>query len=331
MMRRDRKTHENAYYSTQQLAKLLRVDQTTIRRWADSGKLKCFKSPGGHRKFTPEHVGEFISKYHYEVLPSRSGSSFEPGKESLLSLISSRDLHTLSEVFFAEARRGETDNLWAMLLDCYHADIPLVEIYDIIIRKAVRKILKLQKDGKLSESDKHVCLSSMVESLSQFQSSTQKAIASGRIATCASPVNGLEEVLFLGVHHVLRAAGWKVFDLGANTPVNVFIKAIEDYEPTLICASVAYFAETEGQRDCVTLEKAAELNGTELLYLDLCTGEIDTPASISTDPTRKMISSLKELVPYATKPSPMMDIRKKDLKPTLTNSDAVESIDAPNE
>lgn len=330
-MRRDRKTIENSYYSTRQLARLLRVDQTTIRRWADSGKLKCFKSPGGHRKFTPEHVGEFITKYHYEVLSSRSGSSFELGKESLLSLISSRELHTLSEVFFAEARRGDTDKLRAMLLDCYHADIPLVEIYDIIIRKAVRRILKLEKDGKLSEADKHVCLSSMVESLNQFQSSTQKAIASGRIATCASPVNGLEEVLFLGMHHVLRAAGWKVFDLGANTPVNVFIKAIVNYEPTLICASVAYSAETEGQRDCVTLEKAAESLGAELLYFSLNTGEIETLEATSVGPTRKIISSLKELVPYATKLFPMIGVQKKDLKATLTPSDAVESIDAPNE
>jgi excisionase family DNA binding protein len=331
IMRRDRNTVQNSYYSTRELAKLFRVDHTTIRRWADSGKLRCFRSPGGHRKFTPKHIAEFISKYHYEVLPPRFGFSCEPEKEGLLSLISSRDFHTLSEVFFAEACRVETDKLKDILSNCYHADIPLVDIYDIIIRKAVGKILKLQKDEKLSEANKHVYLSSIVESLNEFQSSTQKSLGSGRVAICASPANGLEEVVFLGVSHLLRATGWKVYDLGANTPVNVLTKAIEEYEPTLVCASGAYLVQKEGQRDCVMLEEAAALKGAELLYFCLKSGEIDTRESISAGAARKMISSLKELVPYATKPSPMIGVQKKDLKGTLTPSDAVESTDAPNE
>ncbi len=57
------------YYSTRELAKLFRVNESTIKRWADKGELKCFKTPGGHRKYTPEHVVEFISKYRYEILP----------------------------------------------------------------------------------------------------------------------------------------------------------------------------------------------------------------------------------------------------------------------
>jgi excisionase family DNA binding protein len=330
MMRRDRKAIENTYYSTKQLAKLLRVDQTTVRRWADSGKLNCFRSPGGHRKFTPERVEEFITKYQYEVLPLRSGSSFEAGKKSLLSLISPRDLHTLSEVFFAEAVRGETDKLRAMLLDCYHADIPLADIYDIIIRKTIRKILNLQKDGRLSETDKHICQSSMVESLNQFQSSSQNAITNGRIAICGSPVNALEETLLLGVDHLLRAAGWKVYDLGSNTPVDVLFKAIEEYKPILICVSAAYFAKEEDQQNCVVLEKAAGLSGAELLFCDLFSEEIKSPRLPPTEAKRNIISSLKDLVPYATKPFPEIDAQRRHVTRS-TSSNAVESMDAPNE
>jgi excisionase family DNA binding protein len=331
MMNRDRKTIENSYYSTRELARLFQVDHTTVRRWADSGKLKCFKSPGGHRKFTAEHVVAFINTYHYEVLPPRLGFSPGPGKERLLSLIWSRDLHTLSEVLFAEARRAEIDNIQEILLNCYNADIPVVDIYDIIIRKTIRKIQSLQKDGKLSETDKHICQSSMVESLDHFQSVTQKRSANGRIAVCASPANGLEEILFLGANHVLRVAGWKVYYLGANTPINVYINAIEEYKPTLICASVMYLVGKEGQEDCTMLEKAAELNGTELLYLNLCTEEFDAAESISTGATRKIVSSLKGLVPYAKKPLPGIGVQKKNSKTTLTTPDAVESADAPNE
>ena len=29
---------------------LLGVNQSTVRRWADSGKIRCFRTPGGHRR-----------------------------------------------------------------------------------------------------------------------------------------------------------------------------------------------------------------------------------------------------------------------------------------
>src|SRR5512145_3362075 len=55
-------------YSTEDLAKMFRVGKSTIKRWTDEGKLQCFKTPGGHRKFKPSNVHEFINQYHYEIV-----------------------------------------------------------------------------------------------------------------------------------------------------------------------------------------------------------------------------------------------------------------------
>jgi len=73
---------EDHYYSTRELSKLLRANESTVKRWADSGKLKCFKTPGGHRKFPPWHVAEFITKYRYELItqmPYQGKQSRYPG------------------------------------------------------------------------------------------------------------------------------------------------------------------------------------------------------------------------------------------------------------
>jgi len=60
--------HNDRYYSTRELSKLLGANESTIKRWADKGELKCFRTPGGHRKFTPDHVLEFVKKYNYELI-----------------------------------------------------------------------------------------------------------------------------------------------------------------------------------------------------------------------------------------------------------------------
>lgn len=39
------------WLSLTEASQLLGVHQTTVRRWADSGHLPCFRTPGGHRRF----------------------------------------------------------------------------------------------------------------------------------------------------------------------------------------------------------------------------------------------------------------------------------------
>jgi excisionase family DNA binding protein len=49
-------------YSTAELANLLKVNESTIKRWSDTGDLACVKTRGGHRRFAVSTVLEFIRK-----------------------------------------------------------------------------------------------------------------------------------------------------------------------------------------------------------------------------------------------------------------------------
>ena len=35
---------------------ILGVNESTVRRWADSGQIRCFRTPGGHRRFAEEDL-----------------------------------------------------------------------------------------------------------------------------------------------------------------------------------------------------------------------------------------------------------------------------------
>jgi excisionase family DNA binding protein len=43
-----------------QACRLLNVDESTLRRWADAGQVRTFRTPGGHRRFAEADVREIV-------------------------------------------------------------------------------------------------------------------------------------------------------------------------------------------------------------------------------------------------------------------------------
>ena len=47
------------FLTSADVAKLLGVGPTSVKRWADSGLLPCLRTPGKHRRFAREEVERF--------------------------------------------------------------------------------------------------------------------------------------------------------------------------------------------------------------------------------------------------------------------------------
>lgn len=57
-------------------ARYLGVAQSTVRKWADMGRLETFKTPGGHRRFRRDDLDRFMQGASGEQLPqSRRGGA----------------------------------------------------------------------------------------------------------------------------------------------------------------------------------------------------------------------------------------------------------------
>lgn len=50
--RKDEKPEADRWLSIDAACKLLGVDQSTLRRWSDSGRVPVFRTPGGHRRYS---------------------------------------------------------------------------------------------------------------------------------------------------------------------------------------------------------------------------------------------------------------------------------------
>lgn len=56
-----------------QACKLLNVDESTLRRWADAGQVRTFRTPGGHRRFAESDVRAIVDGKAVRRPPSDVG------------------------------------------------------------------------------------------------------------------------------------------------------------------------------------------------------------------------------------------------------------------
>lgn len=53
--------------TTFEISQYIHVDLTTVVDWCRLGKLKAYKTPGGHRRVQPEDFMEFLNKYEMPI------------------------------------------------------------------------------------------------------------------------------------------------------------------------------------------------------------------------------------------------------------------------
>lgn len=104
----DSAPEDNRWLSIDAACKILGVDQSTLRRWSDSGKVPVFRTPGGHRRYSEDDLRSFMQgeqrprrRMSRQLLTNMSLSGYERDylhEASTHSWYHSYDQHTLGEL-----------------------------------------------------------------------------------------------------------------------------------------------------------------------------------------------------------------------------------------
>lgn len=58
-------------YSSHDVAKMLKVNPTSVNKWAAEGKITCYVTPGGHRRFSRSSVEAFAKTFSMPLFEVR--------------------------------------------------------------------------------------------------------------------------------------------------------------------------------------------------------------------------------------------------------------------
>ena len=231
-------------YNSYEVAKIIGVNVSTIKRWADSGKIKCFKTRGGHRKFHLKHLREFV-KSDKKGHTSLNLSSLVGKSSKLLKAIDSADSKLISSYIFDSLVKGDKNKFISLTNSLIIKGFPFYYIFDEIILPTLVKIGEEWRANKLSITEEHLAS----EVIKKFLSSVDNKVVSSKIsknAFCFTLSNDkhdipllMAEVIFNQIENVFT------FNLGANLPVSDFINESSKIVPHIIFISIVYVEDID--------------------------------------------------------------------------------------
>ncbi len=225
--------------STADVSNMLKVNESTVKRWTDKGSLKCIKTPGGHRKYRMKDVVDFMETFAYDVT-----ELLVPGKEHFSTItvstdyaILSKDFNALTEIFYNTILKGSREDTFHYLNLLYANRISQIEIFDRILFPAFQKIGSKWMNNELGVEQEHLASNTALHAILKLQDHITKKPKHGGKALLGCLEDEYHELGITSVNNVLDAHGWTTYYLGANLPTESFVDAIEHYVPDVVMVS----------------------------------------------------------------------------------------------
>lgn len=271
--------------STRQVAQLLGVGEATVKRWADSSEIDCFRTPGGHRKFRLRDVTEFVQKRQYEA-----AGGLAPALESGGAPV--RNAVALIERY---AGRGDASACVSLMAMLRLQGQSLADIFDDVLAPALRSIGEKWEKCTLSAAEEHVATQTLVESIARAQPLAEPPGEPNRAdrgtAVVASVAGDQHDVAARMAACLLRARCFEVLAPLAQTPGRDLAEMILRARASVVALSCTLLSDVRQVTEQVEMaEQAVRHTGGILLVGGEGMERLRLPAG-----ARKM-SSMRQLL-----------------------------------
>jgi excisionase family DNA binding protein len=198
--------------STNEAAEMLNVGASTVKRWADEGRLQCVKTAGGHRRFRRSVVAEMLN-----------GSSSDEMEISATQIIEDIDGHaTLALLYQLRSRYGA----WWVVAEQ--------------VASFLHHVGEDWINGKMSIVEEHAISERLLRAIAAVCQALPTATSA---RTCLFVmVEGDDHTLGLRLAElVAQEAGWRSRWVGRNTPLTELPDLLASQTIQSVAASASAF------------------------------------------------------------------------------------------
>jgi len=234
----------NPIISPRELAAAIGVSESSLKRWADEGKIRVSRTAGGHRRIAIGEAIRFVRTLGAPLVqPDLLGlRDLSAVGEALLSAESPSDR------LFNFLAEGKAKDVRGLILSLYLGGHSVADIADGPIRIAMERLGELWKHDQAGVFVEHRATDICVQAVEQLRQLVEPDTPSA-VAVGGAPSGDPYLLPSLLIATALEAEGWRAVNLGPNTPFDSLLLACEHHKPVLAWVTVTSIQDaTEFER-----------------------------------------------------------------------------------
>ncbi len=204
--------------NSEEAARVLGVNVSSIKRWTDEGKLSCIRTAGGHRKFQMTHLAEFLKKNNKKTSKLNIFSIENSQDLEINYHILKGDFNYLQSFLIKKALQANRDDVQNVLTGLHLGQYPLYQIYDELITPTLHEIGDRWMNNKLSVTEEHIASQIIRDAIIRLQGIIKVPRKKTRTAICLNLSLELHDIALKMVQNILEVRGFKTYFSGQKTP-----------------------------------------------------------------------------------------------------------------
>jgi MerR family transcriptional regulator, light-induced transcriptional regulator len=223
--------------TTKGVAKLLRVSEATVKRWADSGLLQPDKTVGGHRRFSLNAVAHL--RRELGIRPGADQPSPQKAQKT-------ERIDLPPAVQFADTLlRADEKEAGAVLVQAYLSGAALTTLFDETVTKAMHHIGELWFKGNITVADEHLATRVVFSALQTLSAVVMPVHPTNQKAICCGIEGDLHELPVQLGRIIFESEGWEAQSLGPNTPLFALSDMVSRQRPHVVCISARSISDLD--------------------------------------------------------------------------------------
>jgi len=251
--------NSDLFLTTSQVADLLEVHPSPVKRWCNDGELLFDKTGGGHRRI---HLTDALSLARSREIPTFL-APFSPYEghvwTAVNQVVDTGSFDRIHALAMGWLLRGKTSRLSRLFLEVgRHPQVPFPAFCDVGIAGLMKEVGEAWRAGQLRVGEEHMLTETLLEVLLQLRAEILREVpgpnGKPRPAAVVGSMEGDRHSFgALCIRLELERRGWEVFYLGADVPVEDFAAMQRDRGATLVAVSFAPPASGADMKRCVRI------------------------------------------------------------------------------
>jgi methanogenic corrinoid protein MtbC1 len=218
-----------------ELGQAIGVSESSLKRWADDGRLQVGRTAGGHRRIAVSEAIRFIREAGLPLLKPQLMGLGEMEAVGTAGL-SKRPLH---ETLVSALIEGRAADVRGLVASAYVAGTSVAQLCDGPLAHAMYAVGDLWHHDRFGIAVEHRAALLCAQALHQITALLPPPLPHAPVAVGGAPSEDIYTLASMMAATVLLSEGWTEVNLGAQLPLDVLETAATKHQARLVWLSLS--------------------------------------------------------------------------------------------